>query len=964
MLETPEAVFEALRENHERPYGRHRTLVAEELVEAAGQFEENDLLVTALLELMEAYEFTGDNRNSPVVFARVLTLWDTSPGSFSEWEARQVLWRFKWVTTSLLQVPGMPLTAVHGWIAQMSERYRAAGHGQQPVAAMRHAVAQHTGIDAATAYDSWVTRPREELSDCEACEIRERALFHVHAGDDHRALEIWRPVLEGTAGCSEEPGISQAHALLPLVRLGRTDEARSHHLTGYRAARGKTSMCQEIGLHLEFCALTRNEGRGLEILAENRELFAVTGAPLDRLHLLTGVEVLLGRLVEDGHADAAVAGPAGRTWTARELLDHVRHDAGALTAAFDTRNGTTTVGDRRRARLARKPLLTEALPLGLRTTGVTTAPAPAAPPEIPTDLPGLVARARTLDAQGHPGATRMWHRVSEHVTAEEYVHDPALGSWERLRAELAEHRAFAAHDDDRTADARAAMAEAAELFEQAGMAWHALVARARTACEPATEDGAPDWPALDAALHRARELLAAGTPAEGENTAPEHYLAVLQCHLRAAHTALEAELPGVSAATAERFDALAGTLLAEAERLDVPYPKATAHQYRADVAARTGRFEDAERLLGTALELLETTGRPWRASRAQGLLGQVLLWQGKATDAVGHLQQALASAARYDDAAFPVVPTLGMLGHACAHTGDIPAAVRHLSEAAARLDRDGDPGGAAETRLELADVLARSGQHADAVAILESLLTDDAAGALPPPLTAQIRLDLARGLTELEEHWAAAEQFLRVADEVADWEDGTTHTLVAADAAVALARAGSWDPARTAYTRAVTAHGRAPQPGPVVRMMHEFASLTMAARGPEGLEDALAHLAEADDVRRAVPADDEDFAHWYQAGATHYRRARALAEAERFPDALAEMERALTAYEPGGPHAEAPRAEASRVAALIEANGLGAPEAATARLTAAIARCEAVGLPEAVAILTNLRTDLATRQAP
>ncbi|MFE4210027.1 hypothetical protein ACFRUQ_31250, partial [Streptomyces goshikiensis] len=240
MLDTPEAVVEALRENNERPHGLQRTVTAEELVEAAEPLDEPGVLVTALLELMRSYEFTGEHRKSPVVFARVLKLWDTAPDSFSQWEAHQVFWRFKWVTTSPLQVPDVPLAAIRGWIDQMRTRYASADHGMQPVAAMGYHVAHHTGEGLADAYDLWATRPRTELSDCEACEIRHFAEHRVAAGDDAGALETWQPVLGGSMGCTEEPQMSQARALLPLLRTGRADEARSHHLTGYRQVRGNT----------------------------------------------------------------------------------------------------------------------------------------------------------------------------------------------------------------------------------------------------------------------------------------------------------------------------------------------------------------------------------------------------------------------------------------------------------------------------------------------------------------------------------------------------------------------------------------------------------------------------------------------------------------------------------------------------------------------------------------------------
>ncbi|MYT19613.1 hypothetical protein GTW69_04800, partial [Streptomyces sp. SID7760] len=378
MLDTPEAVVEALRENNDRPHGLQRTITAEELVEAAEALDQTDkpeVLVTALLELMEAYEHTGEHRKSPVVFARVLKLWDTTPEAFSRWEAHQVFWRFKWVTTSLLQVPEMPLTAVQGWIEQMRTRYADADHDMQPVAAMRYHLAHHTGEGLADAYDLWATRPRTELSDCEACEIRTLAVHRLTIGDDAAALNTWEPVLGGGTSCSDEPQMSQARALLPLLRAGLTDEARSHHLTGYRLVRGNTGMQDEVGLHLEFCALSRNEGRGLEILAENRPLFEATGAPLAHLGFLTGAEVLLVRLAEDGHSDTAVAGPPGRNWTAGELLVHVRAEADRLTTAFDARNATTAVGAARRRRLEQRPLLAEPLPLGLRASFVRPAAA-------------------------------------------------------------------------------------------------------------------------------------------------------------------------------------------------------------------------------------------------------------------------------------------------------------------------------------------------------------------------------------------------------------------------------------------------------------------------------------------------------------------------------------------------------------------------------------------------------------
>ncbi|MFJ6619232.1 hypothetical protein ACIQOW_16830 [Kitasatospora sp. NPDC091335] len=980
MLDTPDAVMAALRDNDARPYGRTRTVTAEELVDAAEQFDDTRVRSMALLELMEAYEFDGESTKGPVVFARILKLWDTDPDGFGEWAAHQVFWRFKWVADSLLETPDVPLAAIRRWHTELRDRYRAAGHDLQPYYAQRYHLAVHTGTGVQDAYELWAGRPRSELSDCHACETRARARHFIAAGDDARALELLAPVLDGRSGCEQEPQLSQANALLAQLRLGLLDEARSGHLTGYRQARGKASMLDAVGLHIEFCALSGNEPRGLELLAENRDLFAVTGSPGSRLEFLTGVEVLLARLAGAGHGGLAVTGPPGTVWTVDPLLAHVRAEADALAARFDARNGTDAVGAGRRARLAVGPLTAEPLALGVRAAaapGLSAVPAavPAprreAEPE-PEDFTALVLRARELELLGHPDSDRLWRRVAERAGAADFVHPRSdeLGGPERLRAELAEQRAHEALHRDATAEGRAGLLAAAELFEQVGMDGAALMCRTRTLivdldetvetgeAGEAVETGEGgsgarqvDWPALDAALVRAGELRAGGAITDDD------YLIVLQCRAYAAHHDLVGALPEPPAEVAGRFGTTVEAYRRAAVELGSERRAAAARQYTADVAAREGRQAEAEAELREVLARLDEAGLPWHTPRVLGLLGQVLLQSDEPGQAAEVFHRALAEAVRWGDDSYPYAPTYLMLGHSCLRTGDLGGAVRALSEAAARYDRQGAEAveDAARVRLQLADVLRDTGRAADAVAVLESVLLDASADRLDVRMAAQARLDLARGLSDLEEYRDAAEEYLRLADQVAGWEDQETHTMVACEAALALARADRWDAAEAALARARTAHGRAPQVDQLAATLRELARLTMREEGEEGLTASLALLAEADAVGEAAEARGEEYNSWHLRGGSHYERARSLAVAERYEEALAEVELAIPAYGAGGGRAESPRAESVRLAALIEGGDLGRTDAAVARLTAGIARCEAAGLPEAAEVLAELR---------
>ncbi|MEU8757086.1 hypothetical protein AB0C88_42050 [Streptomyces chartreusis] len=984
-------LYQALQENDRRPYGRTRTVTAEELVDAAEQFDEPRPLVHALLELQEAYTYGSEPRKSPVVFARLLNLFDEQPDVFDDRLRHLLFWRFKWVGHALRQLPEVPLTGLRQWLTEMRDRYEKADLGLQPYYGQAYQLAAHLGEGTTLAYELWASRTRTQLSDCEACEICERALYHLMEGDDERALSVWEPVLAGKESCQEEPARSVSYALLPLLRTGRTDRARELHLAGYRGCRRNPSMSQEVGRHLEFCALTGNEARGLELLAENRIMFDEVDSPLDQLGFLTGAEVLLQRVESLGHGELPAAGYVGRTWTVADLRAEVRRRADDLAARFDARNGTTAHADRRRVRLDRAPLV-DALELTLRARALDdVAPAAAVPVTVPAsrtaaavpdELPELIIHARALDEQGHPDAQACWARLRTLVAARDYTHpdDPAVGPLVRLRADLLAEEASRAGDKDEFTDAADLQEEAAALYDDAGEAGLAAVARACALLATAEKDVA-DAPAENAAQ---------GTDAPAEDAAKDIDATDPKvAALTAAHASmvrLHEETPGLTPSEEARLLRLRATalglrlqtsrsaehaapvqaeidkLLAFATEHDIAVQVSGALLLRTSTHALSGDLPAAVTEIDALLDRLKTDGPAWHLPRTLGLRGRLQLALHDAQAAHADLAEGLRLAAEWPADAMDTARLHGDLAEAVMHLGRPDEALRHLTRSAELELRRGSRTDAYCTYSNAAQLSLDLGRVEDCIALLDSLLADPdvAAGDVDDRLVAQLRLTRARALHAGEDLKAATAEFVDLAAESAGWDDDPgSHAMIAAETAVLLGESGEFDRAREVADQALAAHARAPRYEHLSNSLRELARLQAQQQGRNGLDNARAFLTDAGRIADEARAAEHETHGRSLDTALAYEHGRVAAYAGEYEDALIALDKALALLgEPNRDDDAGEWAECIRLAGAVEGLYLERPAPALTRLEAAIARLTALGHTEEAEALTSLATRL------
>jgi tetratricopeptide (TPR) repeat protein len=681
----------------------------------------------------------------------------------------------------------------------------------------------------------------------------------VGVGDDEGALEHWGPVLDGTHTCSEEPHHVLSNALLPLLRLGRTDEARGAFLRGYPLVKGNVNLRGPVARHIEFCALSGNEARGLEILAEHSAWLTDTEIDvIKRMDFVEGVTVLLRRLDALGHGDLTVSGG----FTVASLLASYEAEIKELCSRYDTRNGNTEVTERVTQRLGTHPLA-EHLPLGLPSR-LPSASAGAAATGLAgfdaaayaagqgaagqaaagkTGLDGLIARAMELEAAFHPGTEKAWLRVAAAESAGlELPSDVAL--------QVAEAKASGTLRTD-PASARAALLVVADDYAAAGDLAASFRVRATASRALSLTDAA-------AARAEAAELKVSAVIAFEAGLLPlRQYLA-----MRGSEHIIAVTLLG-NAESRDRADVDAaavalGETLAEAQRRGEAHTAGRCHEmlgqldfWRDDFAGAVGHSRAARADYMSA-------GEPWYAAAPSMTIAQFAIREGDHAEAGEHARFALANAYDLEPQGRAMLSSIlveSLLAQQGRHLEVADAALT----AAARWDGISEPDTLHNT-FHAARAYAALGRHAEACALFAQAMPKVAV----PYQGAAIAMTheaYGRSLKATDQHKEAAAQFLAAAQIVADDPgNARAHASLASAAAQSLQRAGELGAALTAFRRAAELFGALGDTVSLVRARRSVAWLqhwTWTPEDPGAAPEALAAADPGVATMRAVLADQE-----------------------------------------------------------------------------------------------------------
>lgn len=823
---TAESIEESLRALAELPAGRAKASRLETLATEAAEINNPRLEASVLIELSRAYEYGAEGEKLPLAVGRLLRLADRYPNELGGRRVHTIYWQLKWMTTRMIDNPAVPLATVDRWLDEFEARYQQRAYSLRPAHADRAELALLVGDKeaASAAMAAALHAPRDQMSDCEACERCTWGRWRVEFGDDEGALSAWGPVLDGTLTCAEEPHYALSYALLPMLRLGLLDEARGAFLRGYPLVKGNVSLMTAVGRLVEFCALTGNEARGLEILAAHVGWLTDTAVDTSRrLGFLGGVVVLLRRL--DALGQGAL--PVGGSFTVSSLLSSLSAEISQLCASYDSRNGNGAVSADVASRLARPPLV-ESLALGLPSQLPSVAAAPVAVVAGGSSAGGssaggstlsdLIARARELDDVRHPAAEQAWARVG---TADGVDLPPAVA------ARVSEVAAFKLLADD-PGVARKTLLDVAESYvalQDKPASFRARSSAARALA--VTGDHA-------AAVAESAELAAAAEVAfaTGELKA-RHYLSVRMSEQMTAVYVLNV----ADSRTPAEIDAVVNGLtntLAVVSRYGDQDHVGRCHEMLAQVASWRRSQDELIQHLKAAHDAYLAAAEPWFAARPAAALAEFALQSGDAVLAESYAREALTHGVDVDPR--EAAMTASLLVETLTRQPDkaLELADAALS-AAARWEGISEPDTLHNT-FNAARAYFSLGRHGEAAALFAEAMPRVSVPYDPSGI-AMTREQYARSLRAIGQHAEAAEQFLEAARIIAgDPANIKPQASLAAAAAESLRKSGQQEAALAAFRRAAALFGEADNVVNRVRCLRSAAWLEFFSAGDSGMD--------------------------------------------------------------------------------------------------------------------------------
>ena len=330
------------------PDGLPKVKLLEQAVREAdlGGWEEGGFDIR--MDLMTAAVFSGASERLLAAFSWCLGKTDEHPERYDDGD---LLWQYKWAISSAQHFPGISIEQINNMLDDFSQRLRKHGYALRPAVGLRMRLQQEVGNleEANELAKQAMALERDDMADCEACEINHRVSLACERGEHAIAMKTAEPLLSGKLSCAEIPHETYPELLISALRNGDMELAKRLHIKGYRLIYRGSDFLRALGMNAIYLARVRDTKKGLDLIQKHIGWALESLEASSRQGFFTGALALARTALKSGSASLPIQLPRNHPAAAKDdpgkcdlraFVSWLESEIDSTVSAFDQRNGT------------------------------------------------------------------------------------------------------------------------------------------------------------------------------------------------------------------------------------------------------------------------------------------------------------------------------------------------------------------------------------------------------------------------------------------------------------------------------------------------------------------------------------------------------------------------------------------------------------------------------------------------
>ncbi|MEX0717360.1 MAG: hypothetical protein WD066_12270 [Planctomycetaceae bacterium] len=336
----------------ELQHGPTQVALAEQAVRLADSTNDVDVAFEARELLVYYAVFSDFDEKAIVAFSWCLARSDAEPERFSPYK---LLAEYQWIIGSATTYPGVSLERIDAMTDDLLRRLEERGHSPRSGLATQLSTLRFTGrLNASQeVFDAWRRAPRDEYTECVACEQDAIVDLHLVLDRFDLAWQSARPLLDGTMKCGSFPQTTTQSSLMwAMACRGDEESARDMHQLSFQAAVVRRKSLDYAATHLLFTTWAAETRRAVKTFESVLSWAAERGTPWQRCEFYSAAAVFLESLATRGNRRRRFRLPPDLpcrrehdSYKPAELADWFHQEAWKLAEQFDARNGNTWFSD-------------------------------------------------------------------------------------------------------------------------------------------------------------------------------------------------------------------------------------------------------------------------------------------------------------------------------------------------------------------------------------------------------------------------------------------------------------------------------------------------------------------------------------------------------------------------------------------------------------------------------------------